>query len=197
MVCIEVRLNGQLLRRAGITDASLISPMLSGYVGGEVPASLMLSGMCDLPDDRAAHVYWTPDDEVELKSGDVVTFKFVESDEPTKPERIVPTDSPEYIEEQRQFTKMKETFVPDTSVPPRNYPGLAFDCRVNGSPAAVARLNGDEQHILCSVMWNKWRPERFRVLVRSFGNKFVDDSETEWVRRDLALGDELELEVAA
>jgi hypothetical protein len=196
MVCIEVKLNGHLLRMAGIKDASLISPMVSGYIGGDMPASLMLSGMCDLPDDRAAHVYWAPD-ELDLKSGDVVTFKFVESDDPTKPERIVLTDSPEYIEEQRQFTEMKKSFVPDTSAPPQNYPALAFDCRVNGSPAAVARLNVHEQHILCSVLWNKWRPERFRVLVRSFGNKFADDSETEWVRCDLALGDELEIEVAA
>src|SRR5438093_9863663 len=112
MVCIEVELNGELFRRAGVRDAALISPTVSGYVGCDIPASLTLAGMCDLPDDRAAHVSWAPD-EVDLKSGDVITFKFVESDQPTEPEQIVPTDSPGYVEEQRQFAVMKESFVPD------------------------------------------------------------------------------------
>jgi hypothetical protein len=196
MVCIEVELNGELFRRAGVKDASLICPMVSGYVGGDIPASLRLAGMCDLPEDRAAHVYWAPD-EVDLKGGDVITFRFVESDQPTAPEQTVPTDSPEYVEEQRQFTMMKETFVPDTSASPQKYPALSFDCHVNGRPAAVAKLNAGEEHILCSVTWNKWQPSRFRVLVRSFGNKFANDNETEWVRCDLSFGGELKIAVAA
>ncbi len=75
MVCVEVKLDGALFRRAGIKDASLITPILSGFVGDETPARLSLSGMCDLPVARAAHVYWGPD-QLELKTGTEVTFRF-------------------------------------------------------------------------------------------------------------------------
>jgi hypothetical protein len=196
MVCIGVKLNGELFRMAGIKNAALLSPMVSGYIGGDTPASLRLSGMCDLSEERAAHVYWAPD-EVDLKGGDVVTFQFVKSDHPTDPEQVTPTDSPEYLEEQRQYLVMKESFVPDATPSERKFPNLSFDCRVNGRSAALAKFSTGEEHILCSVMWNKWRPERFRVWIRSFGNKFEKNEETEWLRCDLSLGDELEIEVAA
>ena len=194
MVCIEVRLDGELFRTAGIKDASLITPRLAGFVGGETPASLTLSGMCDLAEGRAAHVYWGPD-QVELKSGAVVTFRFTISQSPSSPERIVPTDSPVYIEEQREFEAYKKTFVPDSSPSPRTFPELAFHCRVNGKAVTVARLKTGEEHVLCSVLWNKWLPDRFRVSLRSFGKD--PHRKTEWLDRDLAIGDELEIRVAA
>jgi hypothetical protein len=96
MVCIEVSLDGEIFRTVGIKDASLISPTLSGFVGADTPARLTLSGMCDLPEERAAHVYWGTD-ELELKTGAVVTFRFTTSDSPSDLDQLVPTDSPEYI----------------------------------------------------------------------------------------------------
>jgi hypothetical protein len=194
MVCIEVSLDGQVFRTAGSKDASLISPTLSGFVGGDTPARLTLSGMHDLPDERAAHVYWGPD-EVELKTGAVVTFRFTTSESPSDPEQVVPTDSPEYIEEQREFEALKKTFVPDTTPSLRRFPDLAFHCRVNRKAVTVARLNTGEEHVVCSVLWNKWHPNRFRVSLRSFGNE--PNGQTEWLRDDLAVGDELEIRVAA
>ena len=194
MVCIEVRLDGELFRIAGIKDASLITPTLSGYVGGETPACLMLRGMCDLVGGRAAHVSWGPD-EVALTSGAVVTFRFTMSESPSHPEQIVATDSPAYIEEQRDFEAYKKTLVPDSNPSPRAFPELAFHCRVNRRAVTVAKLNTGEEHVLCSVLWDKWHPNRLLVSVSSFGNE--PHAKTEWLREDLAIGDELEVRVAA
>ncbi len=194
MVCVEVRLDGALFRKAGIKDASLITPILSGFVGDETPARLSLSGMCDLPVARAAHVYWGPD-QLELKTGTEVAFRFTTCGSPTPPERIVPTDSAAYIDEQRDFEAYKKSFVPDTSRSPRNFPELAFHCRVNGKAATVATLNPSDEHLLCSLCWDKWHPDRVFVSVRSFGKEH--SGKTEWLREHLALGDELAIRVVA
>src|SRR5436190_570231 len=78
MVCVEVTLDGSPFRRVGIKDASLITPTVHGFVDDEAPARLELSGMCDLGGERAAHVYWGPDD-VALNDGTVVTFRLAMS----------------------------------------------------------------------------------------------------------------------
>jgi hypothetical protein len=130
-----------------------------------------------------------------LSNGTVVTLRFTSSELPSDPDQVVPTDSPKYIQEQREFEELKKNFVPDTTPAPRRFPDLAFHCRINQKPAAIATLKSGEEHILCSVLWNKWHPERFRVSVRSFGND--PNGQTEWLRDDLAVGDELEIRVAA
>ena len=63
--------------------------------------------MCDLSGERTAHVHWC--DDHQLVAGDVVAFGFVESDEPSTPAQIVGTDSPEYLEEQRQFAEFEKS----------------------------------------------------------------------------------------
>src|SRR5437899_2838668 len=110
MICIEVSLDGEVFRRTGVKDASLLTPGVAAFVGDDKPARLTLSGMCDLPGERAAHVYWG--DEMSLNNGAVVTFRFTISDSPSKPDQLVPTDSPKYIEEQREFEQLKNNFVP-------------------------------------------------------------------------------------
>jgi hypothetical protein len=194
MVCIEVGLDGKLFRATGVKDASLLTPAISAFVGDDEPARLTLSGMCERPGERAAHVYWG-DDEMLLSNGTVVTLRFTSSELASDPDQVVATDSPKYVEEQREFEELKKNVVPDTTPAPRRFPDLAFHCRINQKPAAIATLKSGEEHILCSVLWNKWHPERFRVSVRSFGND--PNSQTEWLRNDLALGDELEIRVAA
>jgi len=194
MICVEVSLDGALFRRAGIKDASLITPTVSGFIGDETPAQLMLRGMCDLAGGRSAHVNWGPD-QVDLQIGAVVTFRFTTSESPSEPDQVVPTDSPAYIEEQREFENFKKTFVPDSRPSPQTFPNLAFHCHVNRKAVTVARLNTGEEHLLCSILWDKWHPQRFLVSVRSFGGELP--GKTEWLREELAIGDELEIRVAA
>src|SRR6266700_1104785 len=89
MVCVEVTLDGSPFRRVGIKDASLITPTVHGFVDDEAPARLELSGMCDLGGERAAHVYWGPDD-VALNDGTVVTFRLAMCEFPSPPDRSCP-----------------------------------------------------------------------------------------------------------
>src|SRR5439155_5135319 len=96
MRVIDVAVNGQLRWRAGMTNASIIAPQLSAWVADESPASLRVSGMCDLEQGRTAHVYWC--ESLAVAEGDTVTFTFTDSDNVTPPEEIVPRHSPEHVE---------------------------------------------------------------------------------------------------
>jgi hypothetical protein len=193
MVCVEVNLDGSLFRRAGIQDASLITPIVSGFVGDDTPARLDLSGMCELGGERAAHVYWAPP-QLALRSGSVATFRLTTCESPSPPEDLVPIDSPAYLAEQREFEALKKSLVPDPAPSARVFPELAFHCRLNHERVTVARLKPNEEHILCSIFWGKWHPDRLEVSITSFG---LDSPKTEWLRKDLAVGDELEIRVAA
>src|SRR4051794_4512703 len=117
MVCIEVGLDGKLFRTTGVEDASLLTPSISAFVGDDEPARLTLSGMCELPGERAAHVHWG-DDEMLLSNGTVVTLRFTSSELASDPDQVVPTDSPKYIEEQQEFEQLKKNFAPDTTPAP-------------------------------------------------------------------------------
>jgi len=193
MVCVEVTLDGSPFRRVGIKDASLITPTVHGFVDDEAPARLELSGMCDLGGERAAHVYWGPDD-VALNDGTVVTFRLAMCEFPSPPDQVVPTDSPAYIEEQREFAALRKSVLPYINPSRRAFPELAFHCRINQGLVTVARLNPGEDHILCSMFWGKWHPDRLEVSVSTFGD---GTAKTEWLRKDLAVGDVLEIRVAA
>src|SRR5687767_1734522 len=124
MKCLEISVNGILRWRAGIKNASMLGPRLSACVDGEHPARLMVTGMCDLPGDRVAHVYWC--NELELDVGDTVSLKLVEGEDPTAPQEILATDSPEYIEEQRRFEEFETNFVAEPAPRPRKYGELAL-----------------------------------------------------------------------
>jgi hypothetical protein len=72
MICIEISLNGKLLWRAGIENATMLAPMIGSFVGSEDLADLHVSGMCELPGERSAHVDWG--EPAVLRAGDVVRF---------------------------------------------------------------------------------------------------------------------------
>lgn len=197
MICLEISRNSTLLCRAGIENASMLSLHLSAFVGADYLAHLFIGGMCDLDGERTAHVNWG--DIENMSAGGKVTVALINSDYPTKPIEVKATDSPEYLEEQAKFIEFDKSFVPDSIPAERKLPKLAFDCSINGEHKATAILAPNEEHILCSVTWDKWRPERCRVFVRSFvgsersGNKL----QTEWLRANLQLGDLLEIGVSA
>jgi len=197
MRVIDVAVNGEVRWRAGMANASIITPLLSAWVADESLASLQVSGMCDLEQGRAAHVYWC--ENVAVGGGDTVAFKFTESDRVTPPEQIIPTDLPEYVEEQRAFAESMKNFAPDRVPAVRKCPGLSFEYQLNGQPAAIASLVGGEEHILCSVDWVKQRPDQCGVSIRTFGDKGKPDRSpaTEWLRATLALNDELLVRIAA
>ena len=197
MRAIDIAVNGKQLWRLGISNASIISPTLSAWVADDSPASLMVSAMCDLDEGRAAHVRWC--ESWPLADGDLVAFKFIESDDVTPPEAVVPTDSPDYLAEQRRLADSLKDFVPDRAPAVRKRPGLAFECRLKGQPAAIASLVEGEEHVLCSLLWIKQRPDRCEVSVRTFGDKAKPEGSpaTEWLRTTLALNDDFSVRIAA
>jgi hypothetical protein len=138
MLCLEISLNERLMCCAGIENATMLSPTLSSFVGAEDPAGLHVSGMCDLPGERIAHVYWGGPKS--LHSGDTVRIALVDSTCPTPPSEIKATDSPEYIEQQRQFEELDRTYVPPDTPAIRNWPALAFLCRVRARRRAHTLL---------------------------------------------------------
>jgi hypothetical protein len=196
MRCIDVQVNGALLWRAGVENASMIGPMVHGAMAGDSPAGIRLAGMCDLPDDRNAHVSWC--EEHPLAAGDVVSFAFVEADSATPPAEVVATDSAEYLEEQRKFAEFEKSFVPDRTPMRRQFPALTFHCTVNGNEPIAARFRNNEEHILCGIDWNKWRPDVCRIYVRSFGGAEPpsERAPTEWLRANLNLGEQFAIRVA-
>jgi hypothetical protein len=197
MICLDIKVNGDLVCQAGIANASILSSILGASVGADHPVDLYVSGMCELPEERTAHVYWAKDRS--LSSGDHITFTLIDCEDATEPTEIVPTDSREYLEEQAKFEELEGTFVRDEAPAERRWPSQSFDCRINNEPKAIAVLAPDEEHILCSVTWDKWRPEQCHVFVRSFGGstKTGIEHRTEWVRATLLMGDCLEVRAFA
>ncbi len=197
MICIEIPLNGKLLWRAGIENATMPAPMIGSFVGSEDLADLHVSGMCDFPGERSAHVNWG--EPAVLRAGDVVRFAVVDSGYPTPPSEIKAVDSPEHLEEQREFEALNSTFVPPDAPAPRRWPAVTYRCCVNGEHRATATLvqEQEQEHILCSLLWNQWTPGRCRVLVRSFNGASQSDDrpQTEWLRVNLSLGESFEVQV--
>jgi len=197
MRAIDIVVNGQLKWRAGIANASILAPYLHAWVGDESPASIGVSGMCDLEQGRIAHVRWC--EGFPVAEGDTVVFRFVDSDEPTPPAEIIPTDSPAYLEEQRAFTESVRNLVPDTAPAARLNPALSFDYRLNGQPPARVSLVGGEEHILCSLLWMKQHPDQCRIFIRSFGDKAKPEHSpaTEWCEAILAVNEAISVRIAA
>jgi hypothetical protein len=194
MLCLEIRRGPALFCRMGIQDALLFTPVVCAFVGEQFP-SLSLSGMCGLPGDRRAHVYWGED--TPLVHGDALRFSLVESELPALPSRVQPTDSEEYLQGQRELEELEKDYVPG---PPadRLWPDVAMALSVNGKHIATATLDGDQQHMLCTVLWDQWSPERLRVSVRTFdGGASAQDGTTEWLRDSLVIGDTFELLIAS
>lgn len=195
MICLEIALNEKLLWRAGVENATVLAPILGSFVGSEELADLHVSGMCELPGERSAHVYWG--EPAVLCAGDAVRFTLVDSGCPTPPSEIKATDSPEYLEEQREFEALSSTFVPPEAPSPRRWPAVAYRCTVSGEHRVTATLVQEEEHMLCSLLWNQWTPDRCRVLVRSFNGASKPDGrpQTEWLRVNLSLGESFEVQV--
>ncbi len=173
----------------------MLSPTLSSFVGDEYPACIDVSGMCDLPHERSAHVYWG--EPTFLHGGDVVRIAMVESASPTLPSEVKATDSAEYVEEQRQFEEFERTYLPPDTPAIRRWSAVQFLCNVNGEHRTTVTLAPDEEHILCTLLWNQWHPDQCQVYVRSFGGatRRGDNRQTEWLRVNLTLNESFEVEI--
>jgi hypothetical protein len=198
MLCLQVQINDQPPCTAGIQDAIMFSAQVSGFIGfEESPAVLRLAGMCDLGGERSAHVYWH--EALPLQRGDQITFRLVQSDSPTPYSELVPTDSAEYLEEQRQFHEAEAAYEPPTEQPNRLWPSVRLKTSINNEQAVRMGYSVCDSHLLCSLDWIQYRPERLRVYARSFSGASanLDSSHIDWLRANLGEGDIVTIEVDA
>jgi hypothetical protein len=195
MICLEVHRNAALVTRAGIEGGLLLSALVGAFIGDEEPASIQVAGMCDLDNGRSAHIYWV--DFYSLAVGDVLSFQLVHRDFPSAYLEIKATDSPKYIEEQAVFAELERSYEPPTAPAARRWANLTLCMSLNGREVGRASYGTDEEHILCSVDWNRWRSQQLRVLVRSFGKSPDAVEPTEWLRENLTEGEVFELRLDA
>jgi hypothetical protein len=163
----------------------------------EEGATLDISEMSELPAGTDAHVYWRT--KSKLLPEDVVRFRMIDADAPTDPREVKATDSPQYLEEQRQFEEFEKTHVRHTTPAERLRPTLGFRCSIEGTQVADAVLAPDEEHILCSISWDCYKPTRTRVFVRSFSRSPQPGTRksTEWLRMSLLLNEAISIEIHA
>jgi hypothetical protein len=195
--CLNVTLNGRPLCAAAVEDATMVTALLGGSVFHEEPASLHVAGMRELPNGRSAHVYWL--DETPLVLGDVLTFCPTQVSSVAAPLRVVPTDSSEYIEEQRQYDEFLSAHVWPQPQPLKRRANVLHTISMPGFPALQASLPLGHEHLLCSVSWNMWRPDRTRVSVRSFVGHSGEATmrKLEWLSANVQTGETLRVEVRA
>jgi hypothetical protein len=197
MICLAVHRNNDLLCIAGINNASLLSAIVAGGAAGEDPASFHVAGLQELDGGRSAHVYWIH--ETPLSVGDCLRFELVQYDEPTVPLETKATDSPEYAQEQRELEELEESSVGSEHPATCEWPALEFRLKLRSEVEVSARLVDGEEHIMSSLTWDKWRPERCRVYVRSFtgDTRSGELIATDWLRGVLQVGDTFEIAVSA
>jgi hypothetical protein len=194
MYSLAVTLNGTMLCHAGISGASAVSVVIAASLFGEEPASFYVAGMQELEGDRLAHVYWV--EESPLQFGDVLALTPTDISTPSTPHVVKPTDSPEYLEEQTQYDEFLAAHIWPQPKPVERRQSVAYGLSAPAFPSIEARLSPIHQHLLCSIHWNKWRPERTRVSARSFASADID-SKVEWLQTYLRFGESLSVDVRA
>lgn len=94
-LCFEVSVNGDAPVLAGLAEASVLTAMLT-FVRERAELDLHVSGMLE----RSDHVDWL---DRELKHGDVVTIRIVDSDRPSQPVARRRTDPSVDAEREREY----------------------------------------------------------------------------------------------
>jgi hypothetical protein len=196
MHVLEVQLNGKTLVIAGATNAVLLSGRLSIFVQGPQAATLSVTGMNDLGDERQSHTRWL--EEYELRTGDTVGFKFGEGT-PTPPLAEVATDSEEHRNEQEWYDEELRQNPVTPQVLSRLLPNATLRLLFPDEAPIVATLEGGREFISFGLTWNQWHPERCRVALSSFSQEeaLARAGSKEWFQGRLKLGDKCVVEVAS
>jgi hypothetical protein len=189
MYCIAITLNGKSLCFAGGADLAFIDVMISGSIYDGTPASLRVTGMKALSNERSAHVYWM--EELALHTGDVLVIEPRELEQGTKPTSVVATDSPEYLAEQQAYEDFLGAHVwpQPRPIPLRTTASLKFNHSRCGKLNAAIPIG--HQHILCSLLWDSHRPRPASIYARSFSK----EGTLEWLREHLEQGESLCVEI--
>ncbi|RST46996.1 hypothetical protein [Variovorax sp. MHTC-1] len=165
MQALEVLRNGQPLVVAGAGDAVLLSFSMHVSIDGEHPATLDMRGMRDLGNDRQAHLEWIQ--EFPLDVGDEIIVTLLEVEEATPPAEDIASDSDEHIAAQAAYEVQLASGLPVPRDLERKQPDASLEVVVGDAPV-VATFEGGRELLTMRVDWNRWRPERCRLSLRSF-----------------------------
>ena len=94
-LCFEVSVNDDTPVLAGVAEASVLTAILT-FVRERAELDLHVGGMLE----RSDHVDWL---DRELKQGDVVTIRIVDSDQPSQPIARHRTDPSVDAEREREY----------------------------------------------------------------------------------------------
>lgn len=194
MICLSVHRNGVLACNAALSGITVVTAIVAGGRDNDDPAGFHVAGMQDLPAGRHAHVYWVP--ETALAAGESLSFSLADCDTASTPVEIRASDTPEYLQEQRDYDALQNGYMGPEPYAEQRWPTLEFRIALRNDKL-VARLAGDDAHVLCSLTWNQWEPGKCRVSVRSFpgASSGQEKQTTEWLAAELALGDSLEVAI--
>ncbi len=190
MHAVEVQYNGDTICTVGAANALMVSADVSMFVEGPEAATLHVSGMNDLGDDRTSHTGWI--DELDMSNGDRLVFRFVDVPVASPPKREVASDSEEYLTEQQWYQQQLR----DNPMKPkrlkRDFPNASLQLSFPGAAPVVATLEGDREFISLKILWDKWRPERCRVSLSSFSQQeaLSRTGRNEWFQGNLKVGEE-------
>jgi len=196
MICLSVYKNDELACVAGFADATILTAQLSGDAADGGAASLRVGGLCDLPGGRSARLCWI--EEARLELGDRLRFEFTRSGSPTAPRSLEPADSPKHLAEQAIFRAQARDWAPSSTRQPVQRPELQFECAVDREQTLLAKVPPGQQHAVCSLLWDIWRPETCKVYVRTFGagGEGAEDGATPWLHKKLEEGQSLAVRVS-
>ena len=196
MHALEVQCNGVTLAVAGARNALMFSADISSMIEEEA-ATIDIRGMIDLGNERKSHVSWL--ELAPLRIGDLLSFRFFESEFVTAPLKEVATDSEEHIAGQAEY----EELLKSNPMVPRQVdikqPNASLQLSIVGSEQVTATLESGREFISFHVLWDQWRPARCRLSLSSFSQQeaLARTGGKEWFQGALKVGEQCAVKVGA
>jgi hypothetical protein len=196
MHALEIQRNGVTLAVVGARNALMFSADINSTIDEEA-ATIDIRGMIDLGNERKSHVSWL--ELAPLRIGDLLSFRFFESEVVTAPLKEVATDSEEHIAGQAEYQELLKS----SPMVPRQLdlrqPNAALELSIAGSEQVTATLEGGREFISFRVLWNQWRPERCRLSLSSFSQQeaLARTGGKEWFQGALKAGEQCAVKVGA
>lgn len=189
MYALIIKLNEETLATIGASNAIFFNSHIHISID-ELGAALDLRGMLDLGSERTSHVNWL--NPLQLQSGDLLCFHFVDSDVVTPPIEERATDSEEYISDQAAFEEEVRLNSPSIRNLKQVQPNANIQLTVLKNEPIIATLESGREFIAFHIVWDQFNPERCYVSLSSFSQKEADSRSggKDWFRGKLLVGEQ-------
>jgi hypothetical protein len=193
MHALEVKLDGVTLAVAGSPNAIFVAIHISSDIE-QVGASLDISGMNDLGGERRSHTNWIMQQPLPPQAR--LELRLVETATATPPIREVAADDPEHLADQADYKRRLRDDPPVSRALQAVSPGASLALTLGGR-RTVATLESGREFLMCSLLWDAWRPEQCRVRMSSFSQAeaLAREGAREWTRAQLGLGESCLVEI--